>query len=235
MRSQSGFTLTEFLIILGLVVILFIIFSQQLQNSYIPRARDAERKTDLERVKIAFEDYYNDNGCYPDPEQLQNCNSDDLQPYLQTIPCDPETKEPYYYEPDPDNQCGGYRLLTELRYKSDPEITSVGCPDPYNYGVSVGVPLVTEACAPAATGSPTPSVIPSTVPSPSPSTSPTINGSWACDPEGACNHYSDPLSAGCPETYATYEECAPNCSNPAMRCSQWKKIIHLDWRWLSCW
>jgi Tfp pilus assembly protein PilE len=209
MKSRSGFTLIEFLMILGLVAILLILFARQLGSEYIPRAADAKRKGDIEKIKVAFEDYYNDNNCYPDPGVIENCGSEDFSPYLSTVPCDPSTKTPYFYEPKSTNKCEGYRLLTILRYESDPEIIDMPCYTPYNYGHAAGMELVPEDCAVFPSPSPIGGgVLPSAVPSPSPRS---FEGPYACDPLGVCNVYSDPQGAGCPQSFATYASCQFAC------------------------
>jgi type II secretory pathway pseudopilin PulG len=216
MKTRQGFTLIEFLIILGLISVLFILFAQLLGSEYVPRAADAKRKGDLQKIKIAFEDYYNDNSCYPDPGALQNCGSDDLAPYLSTIPCDPSSKAPYFYEPDQLNQCDGYRLLTVLRYEDDPSIVDMPCYEPYNYGLAEGIQLVPPECAvfpsPSAGGGPGPSASP--IPSPR-----SFEGPFACAPPGICNVYADPQAAGCPQSFATYASCKYACeTDPGSHC-----------------
>jgi len=59
------------------------------------RGFDTVRKTDLAKLKVAFESYYEDHGCYPDDTVLSECGGSGLNPYMDKIPCDPSTKEPY--------------------------------------------------------------------------------------------------------------------------------------------
>ena len=215
-RRISGFTFPEFLIILAIVSLLLIIFSMRLTKEYIPRAQDAERKTDLERIKVALEDYFNDKSCYPEIEILDNCGSEDMSPYLEKVPCDPETKEPYYYEPDSVDQCGGYRLLAELKYLSDPQIIDMPCYYPYNYGVAFGVPLVPEYCLswpplPEEGFDPEAPFVPS---------GPFYLGQYACDPQGICNSYRNPKAAGCPRSYASVSDCNRGCRLRANYCAE---------------
>jgi hypothetical protein len=135
------------------MIALFMVYKNQ-----INRARDAERKSDLKEIKIAFEDYYNDHQTYPPVEYLIDCDGDLLQPYLRVVPCDPTTGEPYLYIPFPgdgDNS-GGYRVLSVLSDLSDPIIEKLGCeggcgiPEDnpkfessanYVYGIAEGVAL----------------------------------------------------------------------------------------------
>lgn len=111
------------------------------------RARDAERKRHLQEIKVGFEEYFNDNGCYPASTALDNCNGADLSPYIKQIPCDPLRKQPYSYIPM-SNSCQGYRVYTVLESGDDEDVASLGCDGPtgcgyslnieYNYGVAVG-------------------------------------------------------------------------------------------------
>jgi len=201
-KSQTGLTMIELLVVIAilgvLMVILLLVYQVQLG-----RSRDARRKADVEKIKIAFEEYYNDNGCYPPADILDNCEGPQLQPYLDKIPCDPFTGEPYLYVPAT-NQCSGYQLLTILEDNNDPDITQVGCGGEllcgfgaYNWGVSSGVPMGAGLGGGGGTGGPI----------------------YACDPQGICNVYGDPTGAGCPVTFSA-SDCQNRCSNPALQCDQ---------------
>lgn len=151
----------EMLLVVAILGILFAILLSLLGSGQMGKARDAERKGGLADIKVAFEEYYNDNGCYPPPEILDNCGSSDLAPYLNEIPCDPATVQPYVYVPYPDttDTCGGYRVYAALEYEADPVVRELSCetgcgltvemldssdphaPEEYNYGVSEGVPV----------------------------------------------------------------------------------------------
>ena len=141
-----GFTLIEVLIVVAILSIL-ILMSVFYYQRHLMRSRDVQRKSDLSKIKLAFEKYYSDERCYPDSELMNNCGSDDLSSYLKEIPCDPLTNEPYPYFSLDGDLCDGYRLLTALEIEDDLDITEIGC-DPqtgcgwtdadYNYGVAVG-------------------------------------------------------------------------------------------------
>jgi len=145
-RTNRGFTLFEIVLVVAIILVLitlsFWVFRHQLA-----KGRDAKRKDDLEMIKVAFEDYYNDHGCYPDINILNNCGSEALQPYLKRIPCDPLTGEPY-------KGVGGvrslgspcytwYKVYAYLENEDDPIISKLGLDggyningEPVNYGVS---------------------------------------------------------------------------------------------------
>jgi len=142
--SQRGLSMIEVLIVVVVIGILAVI----LLNYFNPlekrdRAVDSRRKSDLDRLAVALEDYYGDNNCYPDELLCTPADkSDDLKPYLGTIPCDPATGESYYYEPEDVDCPQYYRIYTDLKWEDDPQVAEVGCqygcgPDyAYNYGVS---------------------------------------------------------------------------------------------------
>lgn len=176
-KKQSGLTLIEILIVIALLMlILLAIF--KVFGTDVNRAKDAQRKSDLRDIKLAFEDYYNDHQSYPPREYLDDCGGDSLRPYLKAVPCDPETGKPYLYMPFPDDGTQGYRVLSILNDKSDPIIEKFGCeggcgiPEDnpeftnsfdYVYGIAEGVPLVlngavfpTSTPAPSTTATPIP-------------------------------------------------------------------------------
>lgn len=233
-RFFSGFTLIEMLVVVTIVSILLLL-TLFFSRGQLSKARDARRKADLEKIKISFEHYFSDNGCYPDETILESCSGADLQPYLSAVPCDPYTKQPYLYKPFEGNSCKGYRVYAALESTFDPSIAAVGCdgacgcgygPE-YNYGVSQGVPVSTSECAVDLTATPTPSPSASSgtggsngggVPSPSPSGSPL--SVYACDSYGlTCQLYdiNSPLLLTCPATFAEQAACDAAClSNPEL-------------------
>ena len=99
-KRQKGITLIEVLIVVALLMLIFLALFRSFGKD-ISRSRDAERKSDLVDIKLAFEDYYNDHQTYPPEEYLADCDGDALQPYLRAVPCDPVTGEPYLYIPFP--------------------------------------------------------------------------------------------------------------------------------------
>ena len=72
LSNRSGLTMIELLVVLAILVIL-IILAFMAWRGQINKANDAKRKADLERLKVTFEDYYNDKECYPDAAILDNC------------------------------------------------------------------------------------------------------------------------------------------------------------------
>ncbi len=106
-KKLGGFTLVEVMIVVSIIVIIALVLLfgiNPLQQFF--RGYDTVRKSDLAKLKNAFENYYNDHECYPDKSILTQCGSAALDPYLDKIPCDPNTKEPYeiYLLPE-DSSC----------------------------------------------------------------------------------------------------------------------------------
>ena len=133
-------------IVLGILAVILLGYFNPLEKR--DRAVDSRRKSDLDRLTVAMEDYYGDNNCYPTPAIAPDylpCSGDtdeDFHLYLGTIPCDPATGESYYYEPE-NVDCPQYhRIYTNLKWEDDPQVAEVGCQygcGPslvYNYGVS---------------------------------------------------------------------------------------------------
>jgi prepilin-type N-terminal cleavage/methylation domain-containing protein len=147
MKTLRGFTLSEILIVVTIIAILAIIVLISLQRQTI-RGFDAKRKADFSKLRVIFEDYYNDKNEYPsmgdwntnyDSKCIDGGGSQFLAPYLQgqNIPCDPVTNKPYLYiTVDSVGKVDGaihsrYKLLASLGNLQDPDIPGSGCsPDP---------------------------------------------------------------------------------------------------------
>lgn len=203
---SSGFTLAEVLITVAILALLFILALWNWRTQ-IARGFDAKRKSDLARIKIAFEDYYDDHQCYPPDDILTHCpDGVQFRPYMQFIPCDPKTHSPYQYIPEAKACINNYRVLAALEDLSDPDIGRVGCSPQagcgygavYNYGISSGVPVLGSGPPIGQPPTPTPTTSPV---SPTPTPTPSSPQAWACSPDGTCNFYSDPVGKGCPVTF----------------------------------
>lgn len=102
-KKKTGFTLVEVIVVTAILVILAMLMVGQLNPiQLIAKANDSRRKKDLATIKVAFEEYYNDKGCYPSGVTLtnlmdaSNCTSTIFKPWLGTWPCDPVSRQPYY-------------------------------------------------------------------------------------------------------------------------------------------
>jgi prepilin-type N-terminal cleavage/methylation domain-containing protein len=208
-KNKDGFSMIELLTAVAIIAVLILTFMFLLRNQKV-KGNDARRKADLENIKIYFEDYFNDNDCYPADTILDVCGDESFQPYLKEIPCDPMSGEAYAYEPV--SSCGGYRAYAVLENTDDPVIAKLGCDgvggcgaasgEEFNYGISVGVGLYGGGAV----------VLPS--PSPSP------GWIYACDSSGVCNQFLEghPLLATCPITFVE-TDCQSSCASVANRCS----------------
>lgn len=152
---KRGFTLIELLIVVAIIGIL----SAGLINIINPvaqlqKAKDAQRKTDLNQIKKALEAYYQDNGHYPaavyfmiestgDDRSAAIWGTDQWAPYMSTLPMDPSSpKKNYVYNSIPDGQtyCIYASLDREVQITSFgscfPSGASCGTGATCNYGVS---------------------------------------------------------------------------------------------------
>lgn len=127
-----GFTLIELLVVM---VILGILGSFVFANVFngLPKARDAQRKSDLKQLQTALQLYYQDNNTYPDPTTTPHkCNSNndacwpnllgENNPYIKTMPKDPLNNHLYYYCRDTSDN-SKYTLVANLENTQDNEKT----------------------------------------------------------------------------------------------------------------
>lgn len=94
-----GFTLIELLIVLSIVGALAAFSTVNLVGAR-QRARDAERKADLQQLQSALEFYRADNARYPASSPFTSCGSSFSSGgvvYYAKIPCDPQLKTAYTY------------------------------------------------------------------------------------------------------------------------------------------
>lgn len=100
-RHHKGFTLSEILVVVTIIVILGLAILVGINPiAQIFKGYDSRRRADLAKIKTALEGYYSDHECYPDFPFINGsrsyvCESDFLKPYLDSMPCDPNTKKPY--------------------------------------------------------------------------------------------------------------------------------------------
>jgi prepilin-type N-terminal cleavage/methylation domain-containing protein len=134
--GRQGFTLVEILIVMAILLIMVTMVTGIFNATGVfNRARDARRKRDVARIRVAFEEYFNDSkdGCYPDPNKISeltdksNCGSKIVfNPWLSPWPCDPGGI-PYQIATD---AWGGkicskwYKVLAKLENQSDVDIPS---------------------------------------------------------------------------------------------------------------
>lgn len=229
-NRKQGFTLIEILVVVTIIILLAVAALIAYQNQLV-KAHDARRKEDLRKFKIAFEDYYNDTGCYPTEEFWNNCTcgSACFAPYMDVFLCDPVTKEKYYYKVAIDEEgnpapCKGYLLYAKLQFRGDGDIAAVGCDftrgcgydwplSDYNYGIAVGARLTAEDFVPNPTAAPTLSPTP-----PAPSNNFCLgDGSKICNQKSGCTRDGTScvtllVESGC-QGFANASECNQLCQS----------------------
>jgi type II secretory pathway pseudopilin PulG len=133
--NRQGFTLTELLIVVSILIILILLVIGMFLRQVL-KANDGKRKTDLHKIRIAIEEYEKDHDCYPLPA-LVVCNpGNGLVPYLSKIPCDPVTKVSYYYEYEDSSCPKWFRVYSRLQNEKDIDaINYIGPGSAYNYYV----------------------------------------------------------------------------------------------------
>jgi len=215
-KRKRGLTIIELLVAIGVLVILLTLTAFIVGPTQLKKARDARRKSDLDRIKIALYDYYFDHECFPEEDGLPGCGENfgaDGDPYLKNFPCDPYYKTPYVYTV---RQGGGkckqwFRIFTNLENTDDSIIDQIHCrtgcgPDRntcfYNYGVASTNTQIYRNCADAV----------------------------VCNPGGVCEKFEDPWTSGCPITFDDLNECKDSglCSNPENQCKN-ASGKHIPW------
>jgi type II secretory pathway pseudopilin PulG len=121
--KKNGFTLVELLIVMTILIIMVVITIGILNAIGLTnKGRDARRKKDLNRMKIALEEYYNDKGQFPQDVTTWNIKSNcgknvsELST-LNSLPCDPYG-EPYKIFVEENK----FRIITNLENKKDKDI-----------------------------------------------------------------------------------------------------------------
>ncbi|MDD5481531.1 MAG: prepilin-type N-terminal cleavage/methylation domain-containing protein [Candidatus Shapirobacteria bacterium] len=137
--KKPAFTLIELLVVMTIIGVLagLIVPNYMLARQ---RARDAQRKSDLEQIQKALELYKMDQNpvAYPAALALNGEDSDcgkclstsgpnlscpdDEEVYMKEIPCDPQNNDPYIYvyQREVDDSLK-YTLTACLENKSDPD------------------------------------------------------------------------------------------------------------------
>jgi len=140
--KTKGFTIIELLItitIIGVLATLTIVFLRP----QILKARDAKRKSNINEIQTALEEYLTDNGCYPATGAVTCTPGNYLAPYLRKIQCDPEGGS-YEYTSETTSCPSWYRIFAILENIKDPSVSpGIGPGGMYNYsaGSTNALPL----------------------------------------------------------------------------------------------
>lgn len=138
-KTRRGFTLIELLVVISIIGLLAALIMVNF-NAARERARDVQRKSDLDQTKKALRMYYNDKNLYPGTSGSRICGCDDPcttfewgtmafacggMTYMKFLPQDPNYKAAgdvnYSYNQSDSGQ--GFCLWTTLENKSDGEIS----------------------------------------------------------------------------------------------------------------
>jgi len=145
--QNLGFTLIELLVVISIIGILAALIMVNF-NAARERARDTQRKSDLDQIKKALRMYYNDNNQYPTGPLRWGSSfqsADGNMVYMKVLPHDPNWKQAgdldYNYAQAESGQ--DFCLWAGLENKSDGEIIKSqsrcsSCSNPgsnYNYVV----------------------------------------------------------------------------------------------------
>ncbi|MFZ3301892.1 MAG: type II secretion system protein [Microgenomates group bacterium] len=203
----AAFTLVEILVVLSIIGVITI-FSAVNGPTQLAKARDAVRKSHVDRIKKSIEEYYQDKNCYP--TAIPACGNSFLEGstvLIDKIPCDPTNSLSYTYVPETSNCPKSYQLYANLEYLADRIIDKIECrngcgPDcQFNYGVASPNEKLNPFCLQSATPAPQESI-----------------SQYVCAPNGTCEVYVDPEISDCPNVYVNDETCQNTCSDPKQRC-----------------
>lgn len=118
LKKQSGFTLLEILVTISIIALILSLGIVSYTQVFIT-SRDSTRKSDIQIISNALEQYKSNTGNYP--STLEN-----ISQYLNPIPQDPQTKQDYIYNASPsaclettENPCTSYILSTTLEKNSE--------------------------------------------------------------------------------------------------------------------
>jgi general secretion pathway protein G len=136
-KFKKGFTLIELLVVISVIGLLAALIMVNF-NSARERARDVQRKSDLDQTKKALRMYYNDNNSYPDDNdgRIHVCGNPptsilewgvsqfacDSMVYMRLLPQDPVVGQSYSYSQGADNQ--DFCLTATLENRSDADIAN---------------------------------------------------------------------------------------------------------------
>lgn len=132
-NRHNAFTLVELLITLSIVAILAVIAIMYLRGQSF-KGNDARRKADMERIRVAVEEYEKDHNCYPSYVICGIHTEQPIYPYLNNVPCDPNTNASYFYEYEGSTCPSWYRFYSKLFFTQDPDvIPNIGPNSAFNY------------------------------------------------------------------------------------------------------
>lgn len=150
-NTTRAFTLVELLISLSVIAILSMLAIMYFRGQ-AHKGNDARRKSDIQRIKVAVEEYEKDHNCYPTYVTCGVNQNQPVYPYLNNVPCDPMTNASYFYVHSGNDCPGWYQLFSNLQFEQDPDtISGIGPGSAFNYvSGSANSPVLTPS--PISTG-----------------------------------------------------------------------------------
>jgi prepilin-type N-terminal cleavage/methylation domain-containing protein len=209
-KFKKGSLLIEMLIAIAILAILSTVGYAGI-STQIAKAKDAKIKSDLITIRNAFDQYYDDTGCYP--KEFPKCG-DSLKKgnvtYIDKFPCLNNNNE-YKYEliskPPHDNRdqekkeadCPSwYKILVNLENANDKSIDFAGCRKgcgincDHNFGISSTNMPLNDQC-------PQYSI-------------------YACTPSKRCIEYLYPEISNCPIVFRDDPTCQDKCAIKSNNC-----------------
>lgn len=185
---RRGFTLIEIIIVITILGLMASLIMFNNLTASLRSGRDSKRKQDLYKLTQVMEDYYNDNGSYPQAGPDGTINNTPwggpFAPYTDRLPQDPKSPvQNYLYQTDSSGQ-NYFALYAKLENTKDSDIEKVGCENgcgpglAYSYVVHstniimlAGLPQVPGGSSSTPTPEPpTPTEIPAPTPTSAPPT-----------------------------------------------------------------
>lgn len=124
-KNILGFTLVELLVVISIIGILTMI-GMVSYSGVQKKARDTQRKSDLDSLSKALIMYYNDHGSFPLSTDFFSSalltggseNKKDIV-YISQLPIDPKNVEPYKYVYKVSSDNKSFNLFANLENKQD--------------------------------------------------------------------------------------------------------------------
>lgn len=129
LKANQGFTLVELLVVIAIIGVLATLLLLQLGTARA-KARDAKRVSDINQIRTALDQYFDDNATYPN-FSLYDTTASPLSPYLQQVPVDPLDNAQYGYMVSSAPPILGFQVFAELEagspaLRTDADINSSG-------------------------------------------------------------------------------------------------------------